>query len=243
VSTGSVLDRPHVFLPGEASAAGPPLLLLHGTGGDERDLLPLRDRLSPGAAALSVRGTVLENGMPRFFRRLREGVFDEDDLRRQADALAEFVATASEAYGIGEDALVAVGFSNGANIASALLLQRPGLLDAAVLLAAMVPYAEPPKASLGGTLVIISNGAADPMIPSSMTKQLVTQLHDRGAEVVELPHPGGHQIHPGVLPQIRKLIARPERPHVSGHSSEPSGPSSLATAADRPANEIKQTKL
>ena len=108
------LDRPHVFQPADDGAAGPPLLLLHGTGGDEHDLLPLRDHLSPGAAVLSVRGTVLENGMPRFFRRLREGVFDEDDLRRQADDLAEFVGVACRTYGIEDGLLIAVGFSNDA---------------------------------------------------------------------------------------------------------------------------------
>ena len=201
------LDRPHVFLPAEGDAAGPPLLLLHGTGGNEYDLLPLRDHLSPGAAVLSVRGTVLENGMPRFFRRVREGVFDEDDLRRRADELAEFVVTASSAYGISDRSLVAVGFSNGANIASAMLLQRPDLLKGAVLLAAMVPYAEPPSADLSDTLVIISNGDRDPLIKSEMTKQLASQLRERGAEVIELPHPGGHQIDRAVLPQIRQMIA------------------------------------
>lgn len=201
------LDRPHVFLPAEGDAAGPPLLLLHGTGGNEHDLLPLRDHLSPGAAVLSVRGTVLENGMPRFFRRVREGVFDEDDLRRRADELAEFVVTASSAYGISDRSLVAVGFSNGANIASAMLLQRPDVLKGAVLLAAMVPYAEPPSADLSDTLVIISNGDRDPLIKSEMTRQLASQLRERGAEVVELPHPGGHQIDRAVLPQIRRMIA------------------------------------
>ena len=201
------LDRPHVFLPPEGDAAGPPLLLLHGTGGDEHDLLPLRDHLSPRAAALSVRGSVLENGMPRFFRRVREGVFDEDDLRRRADELAEFVVTASAAYGIKDRSLVAVGFSNGANIASAMMLRRPGLLTGAVLLSAMVPYAEPPAADLSGTLVIISNGDRDPMIKSQVTEQLASQLRERGADVVELPHPGGHQIDPAALPQIRRMIA------------------------------------
>ena len=202
------LDRPHVFQPADDGAAGPALLLLHGTGGDEHDLLPLRDHLSPGAAVLSVRGTVLENGMPRFFRRLREGVFDEDDLRRQADDLAEFVVTASEAYGIPDRSLVAVGFSNGANIASAIMLRRPELLAGAILLAAMVPYAEPPAADLSSTLVIISNGARDPMITTQVTQLLASQLSERGAEVIELPHPGGHQIYPAVLPQIRSMIAR-----------------------------------
>ncbi|MFL6047547.1 MAG: alpha/beta hydrolase [Propionibacteriaceae bacterium] len=201
------LERPHVFLPADDAAAGPPLLLLHGTGGNEHDLLPLRDHLSPGAAVLSVRGTVLENGMPRFFRRIREGVFDEDDLHRRADDLAEFVAKASQAYRIEEGSLVAVGFSNGANIASAMLLTRPDLLPGAVLLAAMVPYAEPPSVDLGRTLVIISNGDRDPMINSETTQQLADQLRERGAEVVELPHPGGHQIYPAVLPEIRRIIA------------------------------------
>jgi len=214
------LERPHVFLPpnssaGQPSAAGPPLLLLHGTGGDEHDLLPLRDRLSPGAAVLSVRGTVLENGMPRFFRRLREGIFDEDDLRQRTDDLGEFVRTASAAYGISERSLVAVGFSNGANIASALLLRQPGLLGAAVLLSAMVPFAEPPDADLAGTLVIISNGARDPMIPASMTETLVAQFRGRGAEVVVQPHAGGHQIDPAALVQISQLLAAPLRPPMS----------------------------
>ena len=115
--------------------------------------------------------------------------------------------TASTAYGIEERSLVAVGFSNGANIASAMLLQRPGLLSAAVLLAAMIPYAEPPAADLAGTLVIISNGDRDPMIRSGVTQQLAGQLRERAAEVVELPHPGGHQIYPAVLPEIRRIVA------------------------------------
>ena len=208
MTSGTGLDRPHIFLPAEGSASGAPLLLLHGTGGDEHDLLPLRDRLSPGAVVLSVRGTVLEDGMSRFFRRLREGVFDEDDLRRQADDLADFVVTASAEYGIEERSLAAVGFSNGANIASALLLQRPGVLAAAVLLAAMVPFANPPVADLTGTLVVVSNGDRDPMIPAAMTRRLTAQLRERAAEVVELPHPAGHQIHPGVLPQVSRLLAR-----------------------------------
>jgi len=206
--TPALLDRPHVFLPADESASGPLLLLLHGTGGNEHDLLPLRDRLSPGAAVLSVRGAVLENGMPRFFRRLGEGVFDEDDLRRRADELAGFVRAAGTAYGIEGGALVAVGFSNGANMASALLLRHPGLLSGAVLLSAMVPFAEPPPADLTGTSVVISNGDVDPMIPGALTDRLAAQLRERGADVAELPHPGGHRIDPAVLPRIADLLAR-----------------------------------
>ena len=128
-------------------------------------------------------------------------------MRRRADDLAEFVVTASGAYGIEDRSLVAVGFSNGANIASAMMLRRPSLLKGAVLLSAMVPYAEPPAADLSGTLVIISNGDRDPMIKSQVTEQLASQLRERGAEVVELPHPGGHQIDLAALPQIRRMIA------------------------------------
>ena len=108
------LSHRHRFVP--ATAAGkPPILLLHGTGGDENDLLPLGQTIAPGAALLSPRGKVLEGGMPRFFRRLAEGVFDEHDVRRRANELADFVLEARDAYGL--DAPIAVGFSNGANIA------------------------------------------------------------------------------------------------------------------------------
>ncbi|HEY5847896.1 MAG TPA: alpha/beta hydrolase [Microlunatus sp.] len=207
--TSAPLDRPHVFLPADESASGPTLLLLHGTGGNEHDLLPLRDRLSPGAAVLSVRGSVLENGMPRFFRRLREGVFDEDDLRRRADELVDFVTAAGAAYDIEDNALMAVGFSNGANMATAMLLQHPGFLAGAVLLSAMIPFAEPPAADLSGAVIVISNGDRDPMIPGDMTERLAAQLRERGGEVVELPHPGGHQIDPALLPRIADIIARP----------------------------------
>lgn len=201
------LGRPHVFLPGDDTATGPPLLLLHGTGGDEHDLLPLRDALSPGAAALSVRGSVLENGMPRFFRRIREGVFDEDDLRLRAEELAEFVLRAGGSYGIAPGTSVAVGFSNGANMASALLLGRPEVLAGAVLIAAMVPYAEPPDVDLTGKVVIIANGERDSMITRSTTERLSAQLRDRGADVTLLPHSGGHQIDPSQLPTIAGLLS------------------------------------
>ena len=200
------LDRPHAFLPADDAAAGPPLLLLHGTGGNEYDLLPLRDRLSPGAAVLSVRGTVLENGMPRFFRRLSEGVFDEEDLVFRADELAAFVRAASEQNSLAARRLVAVGFSNGANIASAMLLRHPDLLRGALLMAAMAPYTSPPDVDLKGLPVIVSNGIRDPMISQEETMRLEQQLRARGAEVTDLPHPGGHRIDRDTLARAAVIL-------------------------------------
>ena len=129
--SGATLRRPHVWRPGPGGPdrAGA-LLLLHGTGGDEHDLLPLAERLAPAAPVLSVRGTVLENGLPRFFRRLAEGVFDEDDLRARVDELAAFLTAAEQEYGVAAGSWTAVGFSNGANIAGAVALLHPGVLRA-----------------------------------------------------------------------------------------------------------------
>lgn len=198
------MTRPHVFAPGDAH---PPLLLLHGTGGDEHDLLPLREHLAPGAPVLSPRGTVLENGMPRFFRRRAEGVFDEDDLRSRVDELAEFVATASAEHGVAPGSWTAVGFSNGANIASAMLFRRPEVLAGAVLLAAMVPFRDGPgEVDLTGKRVAVSNGRHDPMATAEHTATLVAQLRGCGAEVVEFPHDGGHGVDPGLLPDLRAFV-------------------------------------
>jgi phospholipase/carboxylesterase len=158
-----------------------PLLLLHGTGGDESDLLPLGELVSPGAALLSPRGQVLERGMPRFFRRLAEGVFDEADLRRRAGDLAGFIEEARDAYGI--EAPVAVGFSNGANIAAAVLMLHPGVLAGAALLRAMVPLGTPPAFGLDGTPVLILSGAMDPIVPAENAARLAAILGHAGADL------------------------------------------------------------
>ena len=201
-----VLDRPHVWLPG--SPGHPPLLFLHGTGGDEHDLLPLREHLDPRAPVLAVRGTVLENGMPRFFRRLSEGVFDEDDLRHQVDALAEFLVTAEQRYEVPAGSWTAVGFSNGANIASALLFIRPERLDGAILLAAMLPFRDgPPPSDLSGRRVLISNGRHDPMATADHTSTLLDQFRSAGAETTTAPHDGGHTISPALLPRMAAWLA------------------------------------
>ena len=171
----------HRFAP--ATRPGlPPLLLLHGTGGNEDDLLPLGERLLAGAARLSPRGQVLERGMPRFFRRIAEGVFDLDDLRRRTDELAEFVSAARVEYDLA-GAPVAVGFSNGANIAAALLLLRPGTLGGALLLRPMVPLVPSPLPALGGVPVQINAGLADPIVSPEQSEALADLLRRAGASV------------------------------------------------------------
>lgn len=174
------------------SAGSAPLLLLHGTGGDENDLLGLGRMISPGAALLSPRGRVLEHGMPRFFRRLAEGVFDEEDVRRRALELGDFVADAQRRYGIATP--VAVGFSNGANIAAALLLLKPDMLSGAILLRAMVPLSDPPKAELNGKPVLLLSGQVDPIVPASNSAKLAALLSEAGARVSHKVLPAGHQL-------------------------------------------------
>lgn len=181
----------HRFEPA-TRAGSPPLLLLHGTGGDENDLLGLGKMISPGSALLSPRGRVLEHGMPRFFRRLAEGVFDEEDVRRRALELGDFIADARTRYGLA--APVAVGFSNGANIAAALLLLKPGVLAGAVLLRAMVPLSDPPKAELAATPVLLVSGQADPIVPANNSAKLAALLSEVGARVDHKVLPSGHQL-------------------------------------------------
>jgi phospholipase/carboxylesterase len=180
----------HRFEPGTQSAA--PLLLLHGTGGNEDDLVPLGHTLAPGSALLSPRGKVLENGMPRYFRRLAEGVFDEDDVRRRAHELADFVEDARKNYGIA--APIALGYSNGANIAAAVLLLRPNVLAGAVLLRAMVPLAHVPRGELAGKPVLILSGARDPIASAANAERLATSLEQAGAGVEHRTVPAGHEL-------------------------------------------------
>jgi phospholipase/carboxylesterase len=184
----------------------PPLLLLHGTGGDESDLLGLGAQVAPGASLLSPRGKVVENGMPRFFRRLAEGVFDEADVRARANELADFINTARDAYGL--DAPIALGFSNGANIAAALLWLRPEVLAGAVLLRAMRPLSTPPEANIGGKRVLIVNGAADPLIPAKESVAFAQTLTDAGASVELEVLPAGHGLTQADIGLVQRHLAR-----------------------------------
>jgi phospholipase/carboxylesterase len=186
------------------------LLLLHGTGGDENDLIPLAGILARGAGVLSPRGRVLEGGMPRFFRRLAPGVFDLEDLRVRTDELATFVARAAETYGLDPSGIVAVGFSNGANIAASLLLRRAGVLRGAVLLSPMVPFEPETLPDLRGTDVFIGAGRMDPMSPPEQVERLEELLRRAGARVRVHWEAGGHQITRGELETARDWLAELE---------------------------------
>ena len=184
----------HRFVPAAKPEEAVTLLLLHGTGGDENDLLPLGHALLPGANRLSPRGKVLENGMPRFFRRLAEGVFDQADLRLRTGELADFLAEAAAQYGFDANRVIAVGYSNGANIAASLLLTQPGRLATAVLFHPMVSFVPKILPGLNGKDIFIGAGENDPIVPVANTRELATLLEKAGAEVTLHWHQGGHSL-------------------------------------------------
>ncbi|MEM7809430.1 MAG: VOC family protein [Planctomycetota bacterium] len=170
------------------------LLALHGTGGDENDLIPLARQASPTASILSPRGRVDENGMPRFFRRLREGVFDEASIVREANALATWLSTQAGRYDFDASAVDAIGYSNGANIASAVLLLRPESLRSLVLLRPMIPLTPDPLPDLSGRRVLLLAGQRDPIAPPDHVEALATLLKSAGADVTTTYHPAGHEL-------------------------------------------------
>jgi predicted esterase len=206
----SMTDSPDLgFVHRYERGAGPlTLLLLHGTGADENDLIPLGRAVAPGASLLSPRGQVLENGMPRFFRRLAMGVFDEEDLKRRTADLGRFVERAAEHYGFESNDVVAVGYSNGANIAASLLLSEPGRVGAAALLHAMVPFRPEGLPDLAGTRVLLTGGMSDPMIPRDQTEELARMLAESGADVELELAPGGHELTASEAEKVHGWIAR-----------------------------------
>lgn len=209
--SGDALGFIHRYIPpavGAEPAGATTLLLLHGTGGDEEDLIPLGRALLPGAGLLSPRGKVLEGTAARFFRRLAEGVFDQEDLAFRTGELASFIAAAAEAYRLDPHGIVAVGFSNGANIAASVLLRKPGLLRGAVLLSPMVPFEPSTMPNLSGTAVFIGAGRRDPIVPPENTERLAAILREAGASVTLHWEAGGHTVADGELRAAREWITR-----------------------------------
>jgi len=199
----------HEFVPGPSNRT---LLLLHGTGGNERDLIPLGRELDPNAALLSPRGKVLENGMPRFFRRLAEGVFDLEDLKTRTNELADFVAAAARHYKLAADHIVGVGYSNGANIAASMLLLRPEIMHGAILFRAMVPLNPDTLPNLSSVHVWIGAGDQDPIVPASETKSLVELLRRAGADVTIRFAKAGHGLTNGDLEAARDWLRALNKP-------------------------------
>lgn len=198
-------DFKHVFIQGDLPL--PVLLLLHGTGGDEHDLVGLGQSLSPGSSILSVRGKVLENGMPRYFRRLAEGVFDLEDLTFRTQELSDFVVRAGKQYGFANSPVIAVGYSNGANIASSILFSRPEILQGAVLYRAMVPFEPEAAADLRGKKVLMLSGLMDQIIPADNSKRLAELLKEAGADVDFRLKPTGHGLTQSDLSEAKAWLS------------------------------------
>ncbi|MFD1849426.1 alpha/beta hydrolase [Oceanobacillus bengalensis] len=183
----------HIFRKGN-NPSKPTLLLLHGTGGTEQDLLPLADKVDPDANVLSVRGNVLENGMPRFFKRLAEGVFDEEDLVFRTKELHEFLDEAAEKYEFDRNNIIAIGYSNGANIAASLLFHYQDALKGAILHHPMVPRRGIQLPNLSDKNVFIAAGTNDPICPAQESEELKSLLGDAGASVELHWENRGHQL-------------------------------------------------
>lgn len=185
----------------------PILLLLHGTGGTENDLIDLGHSLAPGAGLLSPRGKTLENGMPRFFRRLAEGVFDEADLIARTHELADFITEKLNQENASGRPVIAVGYSNGANIAASLLLLRPGILAGAVLFRSMIPLTPNLPADLSNVQILLAAGQLDPLVPVENVSRLAEMLREAGATVELAWNPGGHELHAEEIERARSWLA------------------------------------
>lgn len=190
------LDFIHRFISANSKAnkSSLTLLLLHGTGGTEDDLIPLGNELTPDASILSVRGKVLENGMPRFFRRLEEGVFDLEDLKMRTDELADFILKSSSIYDFDLKRLVAVGYSNGANIGASVLLRRPEVLAGAILFRAMVPFIPDVLPDLSKKFIILLEGMRDPIVSKQEAESLLKIFNKAHSNVTIKWQGSGHSL-------------------------------------------------
>lgn len=192
----------------EAGSLASTLLLLHGTGGSEHDLVPMAKQLAPGVNILSPRGKVLENGAPRFFRRRAMGIFDEQDLKAQAADLAQFVQDATQHYGLDAHKVYALGYSNGANIAAALMLLHPEVLAGAALLRPVLPLEVAPLPSLAGKTAFLAAGTQDVWSPSERVQALADRLEQAGARVELRWQQGGHELYPAELVATKAWLAK-----------------------------------
>ena len=197
----------HRFMPAEDSASGETLIVLHGTGGNENDLVGIGQAIAPGAAILSPRGKVLENGAPRFFKRLAEGVFDPKEVRSRAEELAHFIRAAIAKYGLDASRIYALGYSNGANIASTVMFIQPGLLQGAVLFRPMLVYEPEEQGDLSGATVFISAGRMDPIVPMKSVERLVELFESSYAEVTLKWQSAGHNLVPSEVREAADWLA------------------------------------
>ncbi|HEY3746664.1 MAG TPA: alpha/beta hydrolase [Gemmatimonadaceae bacterium] len=197
----------HRILPSADAASRDTLLTLHGTGGDENDLISLGQTIAPGAAILSPRGNVLENGAPRFFKRLAEGVFDPQEVRSRAEELAGFVQAAIARYALDPERIFVLGYSNGANAASTIMFIRPRLIKGAILLRPMLVYEPEESADLSGSSVFISAGRMDPIVPAQSVERLAELFQSARAKVTLKWQMVGHNLVPSEVSEASAWLA------------------------------------
>ena len=197
----------HRFVPAKDAGSDQTLLVLHGTGGDENDLIGIGQAIAPGAAILSPRGNVLENGAPRFFRRLTEGVFDPKEVRSRAEELVRFIRAATLSYGLDPGRIFALGYSNGANVASTVMLVEPGVLQASILLRPLLVYEPTEERDLDGSAVFISAGRMDPIVPTDSVERLVKLFESAHADVTLKWQLAGHTLVPSEVREAADWLA------------------------------------
>lgn len=201
----SVSDWPHIFRDGTAD--GPVIITLHGTGGSENDSVQLADLLAPGAPVISPRGRVTENGMNRWFARAGEGIFDVDDVIARSAELAQFIREATIHYTVESRPVVAIGFSNGANMAQAIALLHPDVVSTVIGFSGMYPFGDrDPITDATGVTIFSTGGDSDPMAPLPSADRLVDVAQSHGATVTRVVRPGGHGITADEVSQARAWL-------------------------------------
>jgi len=205
----------HRHVPAADPATADTLVVLHGTGGDENDLISIGQAIAPGAAILSPRGNVLENGAPRFFKRMAEGVFDPKEVRSRADELARFIRGAVVTYRLDPARVYALGYSNGANIASTVMLVEPGIFRGSILLRPMLVYDPPEQNDLSDTAVFISAGRMDPIVPVESVEKLVKLFESAHSNVTVKWQLAGHSLVPSEVREASEWLALQRAARIS----------------------------